>query len=264
MNTSKKSDVRKLAVGGKAAAMILASENWRERLEMCDGRPDDFLRFFTHAGIDALCHAARDESTSLSERASAGYQLASAIKQAAESLVKAFPLCSGDEGCPDCGVITATVETVEAMHRAARVNPSSFRWIQHYQAWPVLLAPDGSVYERCKLVEDMACGLLFSAAGLPLKKTKPGKGKNVRLGGMWPALAAQMFYCAGLGRGKIHRRKAWKLVQEEMRSRRSEIMSRPEVRQWAARGANARSKDSLLWSRLLAKVRRALESMLRA
>ena len=263
MKASKEKSARNRVISGKMAAKIVASENWCERLEMCDGRPDNFLRLFIHAGIDALSHAARDKSASRADRASAGYQLASVVKQAADSLAKEFPSCSGDESAPDCGFIRSTVAAVEAMHRAARMNPSSFQWIQHYQTWPVLLAPDGTLSERCRSVEELNCGGLFSAARLPVKKAKFGKGRTTRLGGIWPELAVQMYHRAGLGHEIIHPSEAWKVVRTEMVGCRNEIMSRPEVLAWAKTGVNSVSKDSLIWSRLVEKVRLALMGILR-
>ena len=55
----------------------------------------------------------------------------------------------------------------------------------------------------------------------------------------------------------------WDAIREDMNQSRGSILSRPDVRRWANTGANAGSKDYLVWSRLLAKTRRALETLAR-
>ena len=262
--TKAKTGERKPDLKGWEAAKIVARENWLERLEMNKFRPDDFLGFFTQAGIEALCVAACDKSAPLAERASAGYRLADAIKLAADSLMKAFPVCSGNESLPDCGFHKATVTAVEAMHVAARKSPAAFQWLPHEFAWPILVAPDGKIIARCISADEMKCGPIFSAAGFPVKRTKRGKGKTVSYGGIWPELAAKMFYRAGFGRAKIPRRRAWAVVKVELKSSRAEIMRQPHIQKWAAQGTNAGSKNSVIWSRLQAKVQRALAVMLKS
>lgn len=266
MKSMKVNPSGKSARGGKAAAQILAAENWRERLEMNDGRPDDFLSFFTEAGVEALACAASDKTATAEERASAGYRLASISKIAAESLTKAFPSCASDMAAPDCGFIRAAVGVVDALHEAARMTPKAFRWMGHYQAWPVLIAPDRTILDRCWQPGNE----LFNASGLPQHQPKQGKGKRIRLGGMWAALASEMFYCASMGREGFRlteptgkRWQVWDAIREDMNLRRGYILSRPDVRLWANTNANARSKDYLVWSRLLAKTRRALKTLAR-
>lgn len=253
---------KKTILSGVEAAKAVAGKDWLECLERYDGRPDDFLGLFTELGIKALYCAACDKLASPEDRASAGYRLACAIKQAADALSRAFPLCSGYVSIPDCGIHKATVVAVDAMHRVAREHSAAFQWLPHELEWPVLLAPDGSVLSRCVSAEEMKYRPLGTATGLSTKKAKRGKGKRVRLGGMWPTLAIHLLRRVGVGREKFEVGEAWSLIQVELRTSRKEIMSQPEIKRWATSGANKLSKHYVVWNRLQTKVQRALKTIL--
>lgn len=258
-----KSTTKTILSGGEAAKAV-AGKDWLECLERYDGRPDDFLGLFTELGIKALYCAACDKLASPEDRASAGYRLACAIKQAADALSMAFPVCGGNESIPDCGIHKATVVAVDAMHRVAREHSAAFRWLPHELEWPVLLAPDGSVLSSCVSAEEMKYQPLGSATGLATKKAKRGKGKRVRLGGRWQSLATRLLYRVTLGQREIGFGEAWPLIQAELDRSRSSIMSEPEIERWATAGANKRSKEYTVWSRLRQRVKRALQCNLRA